>query len=202
MSQQANPMDAAMAFWKEAFTRFGSAAQAAGAAAASATSGGAGPSSTPGAAPGGTTPLDPAAWMPTPEMVRRMQSAFLDAMAAASEQYMRSPQFLDAMKASLDGALRMRQEMDALLRRQVGEAMSGSSAAAAGGSGAAGIPDPGVVRELREMEARLQARLDEIDARLSTIEETAAPSTPGAKRTTSGGGSGRGSARGRNRRES
>ena len=43
-------------------------------------------------------------------MLKRFQSAFLDAMARYCDEYMRSPQFLAVMKQSMDGALSLRQQ--------------------------------------------------------------------------------------------
>src|SRR5262245_29225922 len=106
---QGNPMDAAMSFWRDAWARVGSAA---GQGASGGTSG----SGAPNAA-------DPMGWMPTPDTVRKMQSAFMDAMAATAEQYMRSPQFLDAMKQSLESAVNMRRQMEEYLRRNMQESL-------------------------------------------------------------------------------
>ena len=122
-------------------------------------------------------------WMPTPDMVRRMQSAFLDSLAAASEQYMRSPQFLEAMKSSLDSAVRMRGEMEDYLRRNISDAM-----------GAPGQADMWPVSAVIEMESRLQSRLDEIAQRLDRLERADAPAprsgSKGPKRSSGGSAGG------------
>lgn len=98
-----NPMDAMMAFWKDAWARAGQPGAA-------------------GTAASATT--DPLAWMPTPDQVRRMQSSFLDALSQASDQYMRSPQFLDALKGAMDSGLQMRRQMEEFMRQRMGEALA------------------------------------------------------------------------------
>ena len=154
-------MDAAMAFWQEAMSRF----------------------TPPGAANSGAAPaggVDPAAWMPTPEMAKRMQSAFLDAMTTASEQYMRSPQFMESMKSSFDSALQMRRQMEDYLRRNVGDAAR-----------TPGDAEASVVAALHEMEGRLNRRLDELADRIDRLEGERRSSGRGSSstaRASSGGG--------------
>src|SRR5262245_18445741 len=93
------PTDPVTAFWRDVWARMG---QAPG---------------MPGATPPGMPnfPGMPAGMgMPgvmTPDAMRRMQSAFFDAMAQYAEQYMRSPQFLESMKKSMDQALEFRRQM-------------------------------------------------------------------------------------------
>jgi len=133
-------MEAMMAFWRDAWTR-----TAAGAS-----------SQTPGV---GADPMaGAAAWMPSPEAVKRMQGAFLDAMAGSAEQYMRSPQFLDSMRQSLESAIGMRTQMEEYLRKNMGDALRTPGDASAQ-----------VMRLLTEMESRIHARFDEIEARLNAI---------------------------------
>lgn len=149
-SPQPNPADAMVAFWKDAWSRMGptpsgaAATQPTGAATA-----------IPGMPPG----MDPFGWVPTPEMMRRMQSAFMDAMASSAEQYMRSPQFLDSMKQSLDAATQMRRQMEETLRRNLGDALK--TPGQAGGD---------VVAALHEMESRLAASIDAVNTRLDELE--------------------------------
>lgn len=166
---QPNPMDPMLSFWKEAWARMAVAAPAGGV------------PGTPGTAvPGAGLPntggfpgagADPLGWMPTPEMLRRMQSAFLDTMASASEQYMRSPQFVDQMKQSFDAALDMRRQMEEMIRR---------GATGLGGGLVAGDPlaTPGqaaaeLLAGLRAMESRLTARLDDLAMRIASLESSA-----------------------------
>lgn len=152
-------MDAMMAFWKDAASRVGAAASSG----AAGFTGGGHAAPHLGAFPPGWSGGDPMGWMPTPEQLRRMQGGFLDAMAQASEQYMRSPQFLEAMKSSLESATQMRRQVEELVRKNMGASM-GSPFATSGEASA------DVVAVLREMESRLNSRLDDLAARLEAIE--------------------------------
>lgn len=177
-----NPADAMVAFWKDAWARMGAPAPGASAAQPGAASGFPGMSGMSGM-PGGPNNMDPLGWMPTPEMMRRMQSAFMDAMASSAEQYMRSPQFLESMKQSLDSATQMRRQIEETLRRNVGDAFK--TPGQSGGD---------VVAALHEMEARLaaaltaatdavNARFDDLGARLDRVESASDEQTKRAVRS-------------------
>ncbi|HMN96706.1 MAG TPA: hypothetical protein PKC43_09700 [Phycisphaerales bacterium] len=143
---QQNPADAMLSFWKDAWARMGVGAAPAGAPV------GTGPAASPFP---GASGADPMAWMPSPEMVRRMQAAFLDAMASSAEQYMRSPQFLESVRHSIESATEMRRQMEELVRRNMGDAMKPPGQAGAE-----------VLAALTEIESRLSARLDQLEALL------------------------------------
>lgn len=151
-----NPMDAAAAFWKDAWSRMAT--------------------QMPGAAPSmgaipSMNPADPSTWLPSPDAVKRMQAAFLDAMANFAEQYMRSPQFLEAMKKSMDQGLQLRQQMEQFMK----SSMSSAFDTASGGSTAS------VITAIRELESRLNSRLDDLSDRLSDLEGESAPKGAPAK---------------------
>ncbi len=165
---QPNPMDPMLSFWKEAWARMAVAAPAGGMPGTAGTAAPDGTASIPGFAPG----VDPLGWMPTPDMLRRMQSAFLDTMASASEQYMRSPQFLDQMKQSFDAALEMRRQMEEMVRRGATGLVSGDPLTTPGQVSA------DLLAGLRGMESRLNARLDDLATRIASLESGAAREQP------------------------
>lgn len=101
-----------------------------------------------------------APWMLTPEALKKMQGAFLDAMAKHADEYMRTPQFLEAMKRSMDQALQFRQQLDGVLRQQASQAYS----AASGGAGAE------LLEAVRAGERRVTQRLDELAERVTRLE--------------------------------
>ena len=145
-------VDAITAFWRDVWAR-----SAAGASAA-----GAGPipgmPNIPGMGVGAGAMPDAA--MFTPEAMRRMQSAFFDAMAGYAEQYMRSPQFLEAMKRSMDQAMQFRQQMDDFLKSN----MATSFEAATGGA------NTEILAAIRHSAAQLQTLLSKMDERVSDLE--------------------------------
>lgn len=99
-------------------------------------------------------------WPMTPDAVKQMQSAYLDALARYADQYMRSPQFLDAMKKSLDQALAFRKQVDTMLK----DSASGAFTAATGGTSAE------ILTAVRQAESRLNERLDDISGRIDRLE--------------------------------
>ena len=141
-----------MAFWKDAWAR----------------------SAAPGAAGAPGTPGDPFAWMPTPEQVKRLQGSFMDAMAQASDQYMRSPQFLEALKSSLDSGLQARRQMEEFVRRHMGDGLREGAAAPFATPPQAAAE---VLSALNEIESRLSARIDALAARLDAAVGGARPAT-------------------------
>jgi hypothetical protein len=149
-----NPMDAAAAFWKDAWGRMATTMPGG-------TPGGMGamPGGLPGM-PAGMNPADPSTWMPSPDAVKRMQSAFLDAMANFAEQYMRSPQFLEAMRKSMDQGLQLRQQMEQFMKTNMSTAFD----AASGGSSS------DVIAAIRELESRLGSKLNDLSERISNLE--------------------------------
>lgn len=112
--------------------------------------------------PGMPNMTDPAAMSAflTPESLRRMQSAFYEAMAQYAEQYMRTPQFLESMKKSMDQAMQMRQQMDDFLKSNMATAFE----SATGGSNSE------ILGAIRHSTALLQAQIAKIDARVSDLE--------------------------------
>jgi hypothetical protein len=112
-----------------------------------------------------------APWMLTPEALKKMQGAFLDAMARHADEYMRTPQFLDAMKRSLDQALQFRQQVDGMLRQQAAQAFS----AATGGANAE------LLEAIRSGEKRTVQRLDELADRVARLEGARPARAPKAR---------------------
>ena len=130
MSDPANPADAAARFMQDMWKAF-----------------------TPGAAGStgaGSGSAPPMPFMPTPEMVRSMQSTFLTAMEEAAERTMRTPQFLDAMRRGMEESLAMQQQLRAFLQQNVEQSMH----AAGADTGAA------TVAALQRIEREHGARLD------------------------------------------
>ncbi len=152
MSDPANPADAAARFmqdmWK-AFTPGAAGSPGAGAGAAS-----------------GSTPSMP--FMPTPEMVRSMQNAFLTSMEEAAERTMRTPQFLDAMRRGMEESLAMQQQLRAFMQQNLEQSMP---AATGGGDVAAAT-----VAALQ----RIERKLDRLEERLDAMEREPA-ATPGRR---------------------
>ncbi len=135
-------VDPITAFWRDMWAR--------------STAAGAGPM--PGM-PGMPGMGDPSAFA-SPEALRRMQSAFYDAMAQYAEQYMRTPQFLESMKKSMDQAMQLRQQMDGFLKSNMATAFE----SATGGSNAE------ILGAIRQSSAQLQAQIAKIDQRVSDLE--------------------------------
>ncbi|HVZ93970.1 MAG TPA: hypothetical protein VG797_05630 [Phycisphaerales bacterium] len=104
----------------------------------------------------------------TPDMAKRMQSAFFDAMAQSAEQFMRSPQFLDSMKKSMDQALQFRRQMDDFLKLNMAESFE----AATGGANAE------LLGAIRHLERTVTGRLDELNDRVDNLEGKGKPATP------------------------
>ena len=96
----------------------------------------------------------------TPEGMKRMQSAFYDAMAAYAEQHMRTPQFLEQMKKSMDQALAFRQQMDGFLKQNMSQAFE----TATGGS------NTEVLTAIRQSTSQLQAQIAKLEERISHLE--------------------------------
>lgn len=96
----------------------------------------------------------------TPDAVRRMQNAFLEAMGQYAEQWMKSPQFLEAMKRTMDRSLELRRQMDDFLQSNMASAFE----AATGGANSEVM---GAIRhataQLQEQISRLAERLDALD---------------------------------------
>ena len=111
--------------------------------------------------------------MMTPEAMRRMQSAYFDAMAQYAEQYMRSPQFLESMKKSMDQALELRRQMDDFLKQNMAEMFEATSGGA----------NTELLGAIRQLERTMTRRLDELSERLSRVEseQDSVPPAAGAK---------------------
>jgi len=149
MSDPANPADAAARFMQDMWKAF-----------------------TPGAAGStgaGSGSAPPMPFMPTPEMVRSMQSTFLTAMEEAAERTMRTPQFLDAMRRGMEESLAMQQQLRAFLQQNVEQSMH----AAGADTGAA------TVAALQ----RIERKLDRLEERLDAIERDRSPAAGTARGT-------------------
>lgn len=106
------------------------------------------------------------------DMLKQMQRMFLDALAKYCDDYMRSEQFLQMMKQTLDKSLAFKQQMDQFFA----QAQKGMQAPAR-----ADIDD--MAGTLRNLEYRLLARLDELEAKVAAVE--------GGRRKTGGAGASR-----------
>lgn len=98
----------------------------------------------------------------TPEAVKQMRQMFFDAWAQYAEQFMRSEQFLTAMKQAMDNALAFRQQMDQFLTQGVRNMQMPARSDA-----------DHIVLLLRSLEDRVMQRLDQLDARVSAMENGA-----------------------------
>lgn len=96
----------------------------------------------------------------TPEAMKRMQSAFYDAMAQYAEQYMRTPQFLESMKKSMDQAMAFRQQMDGFMKTNMAQAFETAS----GGS------NTEILTAIRQSTAQLQAQIAKLETRINELE--------------------------------
>ena len=116
----------------------------------------------------------PFPWTPSPETMRQMQAAFLDALAQQCDQHMRSPQFLESMKRSMDQALEFRQRVEHFVKDNAAAAFSGVSG---------GAPEE-IIGAIRLIETRLNERLDDLARRLDRLESAAgrAPDAPPKKK--------------------
>lgn len=127
----------------------------------------------PGAMPGAIPGVDPAAAAAffSPDVLRRMQGAFFDAMAQHAEQYMRSPQFLEAMKRSMDQALQFKRQMDDFLKSNMSNAFETVT-------GGANTEILGAIRQTSaQLQAHLDARMDRLEARVARLESGSDPDT-------------------------
>ena len=92
---------------------------------------------------------------PPPELLKQIRSGMFEALAKSWEEFMRSPQFLQGMKQMMENAIAFRK-------------MSGDFLAKArqefDGSGREDADD--LLLAMREMEARLTRRVDDLAARI------------------------------------
>lgn len=158
-AQQQPPIDPFTAFWRDVWAKAGAPA--------------------PGQQPG--FPGIPA--MPqgfpgfiSPEVARRMQAAFFDAMAQYADQYMRSPEFLESMKKSMDQALQLRRQMDDFLKANLASTMAPISTGA----------NAEILDAIRRTESMLKQELSELRSRLDRLESArsgnrASPASPAKK---------------------
>ncbi|MBL9148797.1 MAG: hypothetical protein JNM94_08910 [Phycisphaerae bacterium] len=157
------PVDPVTGFWRDMWARYAAAA-----------------GSMPGmGAAGGATgdsPFGQGAFF-SPDAMRRMQNSYFEAMAKYAEDYMKTPQFLESMKRSMDQALAFRQQMDGFLKSNMASAFE----AASGGA------NTEVLGAIRQLSARIDERLTNLEARLSALEgaagleNAAAPAKPGKR---------------------
>jgi hypothetical protein len=125
----------------------------------------------PFAAAAGGSPFDPAAMasaMMTPEALRRMQSAFFDAMAQHAEQTMRSPQFLEAMKRSMDQALQHKRQMDDFLKSNMASAFETATGGANGE----------ILNAIRQSHAEVLSELKKLETRVANLEQSGGAAKP------------------------
>lgn len=148
----ASAVDPLTAFWRDVWARAGAAGP------------GMGVPGMPGMMPG----PDASAFM-TPEAVRRMQGAFLEAMAQYAEQYLRTPEFLESMKRSMEQAVQFRQQMDDFLKSNMATAFE----SATGGASSE------ILGAIRHSNQQIQAQIARIEERLSEL-ETAVTGKPAA----------------------
>ncbi len=130
----------------------------------------------------GTNPMDPftAFWsdwmakMPgvnppassgTPDVLKQMRQAFFDAMAQYADQFMRSEQFLNATKQAMENALAFRQQIDQFLTQSVRNMQAPARA-----------DTDHILIVLRSMEERVLNRLEQLDQRVSELENEKAKS--------------------------
>jgi hypothetical protein len=166
----ANPVDPMTAFWRDVWAR--------GAAAMPnmPNMGGMGTIPGMGAMPG-MDPAAAAAFM-SPEVMRRMQSSFFEAMAQYADQYMRSPQFLEAMKRSMDQALQFKRQMDDFLKSNMANAFETAS-------GGANTEILGAIRQSSaQLQAHLDAHLSRLEARVANLEQAVAGGARHTQQTT------------------
>ncbi len=159
--QPQQPVDPVTAFWRDVMARSGMPMPSFPGAPAAAPNG--------AAAPG-------YGWMPTPEVMKRMQSAWFDAMAEYADQYMRSPQFLESMKRSMEQAVGLRQQMEEFLKSSMGASLKTAG--------------PGATTEILSAIARIESgmrtEMASLAERLSRLERAAGvpeePKAPSATR--------------------
>lgn len=95
-----------------------------------------------------------------PEMLRQIRSGVFQAIAQSWEEYMRSPQFLEGMKQMMDNAIAFR-KLSADLFSRAQEEMQPT-----------GRHDTGeVLSAMREMEARLTKRMEELTGQLGRSQD-------------------------------
>ncbi len=166
------PVDPISAFWRDVWARAGVQAPAAGM--PNPFAGAAGFAGMPNMAgmgmPAGfpTDPASMAAAMMTPEALRRMQSAFFDAMAQHAEQTMRSPQFLEAMKRSMDQALQHKRQMDDFLKSNMASAFETATGGANGE----------ILNAIRQSHAEVVAEIRKLESRVAHLEQASGASKP------------------------
>ena len=90
-----------------------------------------------------------------PEMLRQIRSNMFQAMAKSWEEFLRSPQFLEGMKQMMDNAIAFRRLSSDFLTKARQE-MQGTSRQ--------DVDD--MLLAMREMEARLTRRVDELAAQM------------------------------------
>lgn len=165
--QPQQPVDPVTAFWRDVMARSGMPMPS-----FPGTAGGAGGAAPNGAGAGGPPPGY--GWAPTPDVMKRMQAAWFDAMAEYADQYMRSPQFLESMKRSMEQAVGLRQQMEEFLKTSMGASLMTAG--------------PGATTEILSAVARIEstmrAEMASLAERLSRLEKAAGvqeePKTPAA----------------------
>ena len=93
-----------------------------------------------------------------PEMLKQIRAGMFQAMSKSWEEYLRSPQFLEGMKQMMDNAIALRQMSSEFLTRARQE-MQGTSRQ--------DVDD--VLLAMREMEARITRRVDDLAAEVGAV---------------------------------
>lgn len=90
-----------------------------------------------------------------PDMMRQIRGGIFQALAKSWEEFMRTPQFTEGMKQMMDNAIAFRQMTSDFLTRARQETQ---------GTSRQDVDD--VLMAMREMEARLTRRVDELSAKV------------------------------------
>lgn len=97
-------------------------------------------------------------------VLRQMRQAFFDAWARACEDFLGSEQFLESMKKSMDGALAFRQQLNEFMTRVLHESQIPARSDA-----------DSIMLVLHGLEERMAAKLDQLAARVASLENGASP---------------------------
>jgi hypothetical protein len=107
---------------------------------------------------------------PPPDVLLQMRRAFLDAMAQQADQFMRSEAFLNALKQGMEASLAWQQGFNQMMQKGLASAQVPSRA-----------DSDHMVVFLRGMEERLLERIDELAARVDSIEKGESPGKRGGR---------------------
>jgi hypothetical protein len=107
-----------------------------------------------------------AGFAPSPTQVsddamKQMRRAFFDAWAHHCEEFMRSPAFLEGMKKAMDGALAFREQLNEFMTKALHESQIPARS-----------DTDSILLVLRSMEERVLDRLDRLEERVASIEDS------------------------------